>query len=135
MAKVLEPLLDYCCLRELLGQIFCTTDLFLSFLDQVIFSTFLQHHSSNASMQCLSCFLIVQNSHLYIAMGKTKVLTILVLDFLVNLLLFIRYLSFIIATLARSSLLLISSEDVLPLLTKLLSKLKDWTTSILSPSI
>ena len=64
----------------------------------------------------LSSFLIVQDSHLYIAMGKTNILTILILDSLLSPLLFIRYLSFTIATLARLSLLLISSEDVLSLI-------------------
>ena len=133
MAKVLESLLDYCHCKRALGADLLQ-DRLVSFLVQGIFSTLCQHHSSNTSMQHLSCFLIVQDSHPCIAMGKTKVLTILVLDSLLSLLLFMRYLSFTIATLARSSILLISSEDVLSLLTKLLRKLKDWTTSILSPS-
>ena len=133
--KYLSLCLTIAASRELSGQIFCTIDLFVSFLVQGIFSTLLQHHSSNASMQHLSSFLTVQDSHPYIAMGKTKVLTILVLDSLESLLLFMRYLSFTIATLARLSCLLISSEDVLSLFTKVLRKLKDGTTSILSPSI
>ena len=118
--------------RELSGRSYAPQTCLLLFLVQGIFSTLLQHHSSNASMWCLVLLSNCQDSHPYIAMGKTKVVTILILDSLVSLLLFMRYLSFTIATLQMES-----SLDFFRGCTVLLTKLprsERLDTSILSLS-
>ena len=68
----------------------------------------LQHHSSKASILCLSAFFMVQISHPYVTTGKTTALTMQIFVGKVMFLLFNILSRFVIAFLPRSRHLLIS---------------------------
>ena len=68
----------------------------------------LQHHSSKASIVWHSAFFMVQLSHLYMATGKTIVLTLQTFVSKVKFLLFNMLSGFVIAFLPRNKHLLIS---------------------------
>ena len=60
---------------EYSGLIFFRTDWFDLLAVQGTLKSLLQHHSSKASIICLSAFFIVQLSHPYMTIGKTVALT------------------------------------------------------------
>ena len=76
-------------------------------------NSFLQHHSSKASIIWHSAFFIVQLSHIYVTTGKTIALTIETFVGKVMSLLFNMLSRSVIAFLLRSNHLLISSSEVL----------------------
>ena len=97
--------------------------------------SFLQHHSSKASILLLSAFFIVQLSHPYMTTGKTIALTRQTFVDKVMSLLFNMLSRFVITFLPRNKCLLISwlqSPSAVILEPK---KIKALTVSIVSPSI
>ena len=97
--------------------------------------SFLQHHSSKASVLQHSAFFMVQVSHMYTTTEKTKALTLCIFVSKVMSLLFSMLSRFVIAFFLRSKCLLISrlqSQSSVILEPK---KIKSATVSIASPSI
>ena len=102
---------------------------------QGILKSFLQHHSSKASVVWCSAFLIVQLSHPYMTIGKTIALTRQTFVGKIMSLLFNMLSRLIIAFLPKSKCLLIlrlRSPTAVILQTK---EIKSATVSIISPSI
>ena len=121
--------------NEYSGLISFRIDLFDLLAVQGTLKNLLQHHSSEASvLRCLA-FFIVQLSHPYTTIGKTKALTRQTFVGKVMSLLFNMLSRFVIAFLPRSKRLLISwlqSPSAMILEPK---KIKSVTVSIVSPSI
>ena len=97
--------------------------------------SFLQQHSSKASILWHSAFFMVQLSHLYMTTGKTIALTIWTFVSKVMSLLFNMLSSFIIAFRPRSKRLLISWLQLLSTVILEPKKMKSLVVSIVSPSI
>ena len=135
VAKVLEFQLQHQPSNEYSGLIFFRIDWFDFLAVQWTLEGLLQHHNSKALILQCSAFFVVQLSHLYMATGKTIVLTRRifigeVMSFLFNMLS-----KFVIAFLSRNEHLLISwlqSSSAVILEPK---KIKSVTVSIVSPSI
>ena len=97
--------------------------------------TFLQHHSSKASILRRSAFFIVQLSHPYMTTGKTIALTKRTFVSKVMSLLFNMLSRLVIAFLPRSKRLLISWLQSLSAVILEPKKIKSVTISTFSPSI
>ena len=97
--------------------------------------SFLQHHSSKASILLCSAFFIVQLSHLYMTTGKTIALTRLTFVDKVMSLLFNMMSRFVIDFPAKSECLLISWLQSPPAVIFEPKKIKSLTISTLSSSI
>ena len=120
--------------NEYSGLISFRIDWFDLLAVQGTLKSFLQHHSSKASILWHSAFFMVQLSHLYITTGKIA-LTIWTFVSKVMSLLCNMLSTFVIAFLPRSQHLLISwlqSPSAMILESK---KIKSLTVSIVSPSI
>ena len=121
--------------NEYLGLIFFRIDWLDLFAVQGTLNSFLQHHSSKASILQLSAFFMVKLSHPHMTTGKTIALTMWTFVSKVMTLLFNMLSRLVIAFLPRSKHLLISwlqspSTVILEPL-----KIKSLTVSIVSPSI
>ena len=121
--------------NEYLGLIFFRIDWLDLFAVQGTLNSFLQHHSSTASILQLSAFFMVKLSHPHMTTGKTIALTMWTFVSKVMTLLFNMLSRLVIAFLPRSKHLLISwlqspSTVILEPL-----KIKSLTVSIVSPSI
>ena len=97
--------------------------------------SFLQHHSSKASILRCSAFFIVQLSHPYMTTGKTIALTRWTVVGKVMSLLFNMLSRLVIAFLPRGKHLLISWLQSPPAGILELQKIKSVTVSTVSPSI
>ena len=97
--------------------------------------SFLQHHSSKASILWRSAFFMVQLSHLYMTTGKTIASTIQTFVGKVMSLLFNMLSRLVIAFLPMSKHLLISWLQSPSAVTLKPKKIKSVTVSIVSPSI
>ena len=97
--------------------------------------SFLQHHSSKASILWCSAFFIVQLSHPYMTTGKAIALTRWTFVGKVMSLLFNMLSRLVIAFLPRSKCLLISWLQSLPAVIWTPPKIKSLTISIFSPCI
>ena len=97
-----------CCSNEYSGLISFRTDRFDLLEVQETLKSFLQHHSSKASILQHSAFFMVQLSHPYMTAGKTIALTIQTFLGKVMPLLFNTLSRFVIAFLPRNKHLLIS---------------------------
>ena len=97
--------------------------------------SFLQHHSSKASILWCSAFFIVQLSHPYMTTGKAIALTRWTFVGKVMSLLFNMLSRLVIAFLPRSKCLLISWLQSLPAVILDPPKIKSLTISIFSPCI
>ena len=95
----------------------------------------LQHHSSKASILQCSVYSIVQLSHPYTTMGKTRALTIWTFVGKVISLLFNMLSRFVIAFLPRCKHLLISWPQPPSAVILEPKKIKSVTVSIVSPSV
>ena len=95
--------------NEYSGLISFRMDWFDLLAVQGTLKSFLQHHSSKASILRLSAFFMVQLSYPYVTTGKTTALTIWTFVSEVMSLLFNMLSRFVIAFLPRSNHLLISS--------------------------
>ena len=102
---------------------------------QGILKSFLQHHSSKASILQCSDFIMVQFSHLYVTTGKTIALTILIFVGKVMSLLFNMLSRLFITFFPRSKGLLISWLQSPSAVILEPPKIKSDTVSTLSPSI
>ena len=101
---------------------------------QETFESFLQYHSSKASIRQCSAFFMVQLSHLYMTTGKTIALTIWTFVGIMSLL-FNMLSRFVIDFLPRSKHLLISWPQSPSAVILEPKKIKSVTVSIVSPSI
>ena len=102
---------------------------------QGILKSFLQHHSSKASILQHSAFFIVQLSHPYMTTGKTKALTRWTFVGKIISLIFNKLSRLVIAFLPRSTHLLISWLQSLSAVILEAKKIKSVTVSTVSPSI
>ena len=102
---------------------------------QGILKSLLQHHSSKASIFCLSPFFIVQLSHPYMTTGKNIALTRGTFAGKVMSLLFNILFRFVIALIPRSKHLLISWLQSPSAVILEPNTIKSVTVCILSPSI
>ena len=100
-----------------------------------ILKSFLQHHSSKASILQCSAFFLVQLSHLYMIIGETIALTIWTFVGKVMSLLFNMLSRLVIAFLPRSKRLLISWLQSPSAVILEPPEIKSATVSIVSPSI
>ena len=119
---------------EYSGLISLRTDWFDLLAVQGTLRSFLQPHSSKASILQLSAFFMVQLSHWYMATGKTIALTVWTFASKAMYLLFSMLSRFVIAFLPRSKCLLISCLQS-PSTMILEPMIKSITVSIISPSI
>ena len=95
----------------------------------------LQHHSSKASILCLSAFFIVQFSHPYMTTRKTIALTRWTFVSKITFLLYNILSRLVIAFLPRSKCLLISWLQLQSIVILEPPKIKSVTVSTVSPSI
>ena len=102
---------------------------------QETLKSFLQHHSSKASILLCSAFFIVQLSHPYMITGKTIALTRRTLVDKVMSLLFNMLSMLVITSLPKSKCLLILWMQSLSAVILEPGKIKSATVSIVSPSI
>ena len=108
VAKVSELQLQHQSFQWILRVDFLRIDWFDLLAVQGTLKSFLQHHSSKASILQCSAFLMVQLSHPYMTNGKTRALTIQILVSKVMSLLFNTLSRLFTAFLPRSKHLLIS---------------------------
>ena len=120
---------------EYSGLISFTIDWFDFLAVQGILKSFLQHHSSKASIIQHSAFLIVQIPHPYMTTGKTIALTIWTFVTKIMSLLLNMLSRLVMAFLPRSQCLLISWLQSLFTVILEPKKIKFVTVSIVSPSI
>ena len=104
------------------------------FAVQETLKSFLQHHSSKASILRHSAFFIVQLSHPYMTTGEIKALTRRTFIGKVMFLLFNMLSKFVIAFIPRSKHLLISWQQSPSAVILEHKKIKSLTVSIVSPS-
>ena len=94
--------------NEYSGLTSFSIDWFYLLADQGALKSLLQHHSSKASIHCLSVLFLVEFSHPYVTTGKTIALTIRTFVGKVMILVFNTLARFVIAFLPRGKCLLIS---------------------------
>ena len=121
--------------NEYSGLISFKIDWFDLLAVQGTLKSFLQHHSSKASILQCSFFLMVQLSHPYMTTGKTRALTIQTLVSKVMSLLFKTLSRLVIAFLPRNKRLLISCLQSPSTVILEPKKIESVTVSIVSPSI
>ena len=121
--------------NEYSGLISFKIDWFDLLVVQGTLKSFLQHHSSKASIFQCSAFFMVQLSHPYMSTGKTIALTLQTCVGKVMSLIFNMLSTFFIAFLSRGKHLLISWLQSPSAVTLEPKKINSVTVSIVSPSI
>ena len=121
--------------NEYSGLISFRVDRFYLFAVKWTLKSFLQHHSSKASVLQCSAFFRVQLSHPYMTAGKTIALTRWTFVGKVMSLLFNMLYRLVIAFLSRNKHLLITWLESTSAVILELPKIKSLTVSIVSPSI